>query len=196
MARVSLRDLREHLERLRKWTGLNYVLNVAYGKPRVSLQYAEGGQADVSPRLSSGELEKWLWAYQKGMEHFQELKELRRKFPAEDIEKPWMRNRGYRENPRLTKAQIERLADLLAYGPLHRKLIDDELEQMGWIEIYETFTEPDPVTGEPPYEAVWCVKGAGERLYDETGFVREHLQPLSWIRKREQRMKGRKYRGF
>lgn len=61
----------------------------------------------------------------------------------------------------LTPEELERLTDLMAYGPLVRRPIDESLEVAGWIEPY------DGDTG-----AVDAQPGAADILFDERGGVR------------------------
>lgn len=43
-----------------------HAVQVAYGRPRL-IRYVNPGQVDVSPRLPSGELERWIRAYLAGI---------------------------------------------------------------------------------------------------------------------------------
>lgn len=61
----------------------------------------------------------------------------------------------------LTPEELERLMDLMAYGPLTRQPIDESLEVAGWIEPYDGDTC-----------AVDAQPGAADILYDEHGRVR------------------------
>lgn len=48
--------------------GWHYAIEYAYGRPRLGLTDAKGCWRDVSPRLPSGQLAEWMWAYLKGVE--------------------------------------------------------------------------------------------------------------------------------
>ena len=54
--RTTRKDLNELCSHLRKVTGRDFHIGLAYGKPRLH----EGNGSDVSPRLKPGELMLWL----------------------------------------------------------------------------------------------------------------------------------------
>ena len=73
MRRVTRADLEQNAEVIRRITGDDsYSISYAYGQPR--LERARGSVA-VSPRLSTGELQRWIWAFVKGLHAPTEHKE-------------------------------------------------------------------------------------------------------------------------
>ncbi len=70
MARVTQKSLRELVEHTRKLTGLPIVIQWAYGRPRLHLEEFGGtGLSDLSPRLPTGQMEEWIYAFRQGFAH-------------------------------------------------------------------------------------------------------------------------------
>jgi len=64
--RVTPKDLEQLVRILRKRTGRDFEIEYAYGRPRLVVNR---GSTDVSPRLSTGELQRWIWAFMDGMDY-------------------------------------------------------------------------------------------------------------------------------
>jgi len=64
--RVTSKDLEQLVRILRKRTGRDFEIEYAYGRPRLVVNR---GSRDVSPRLSTGELQRWIWAFMDGMDY-------------------------------------------------------------------------------------------------------------------------------
>lgn len=60
---ITKTQIREAVESMRKQTGLDVSVGWAYGRPRV---YMDGESRDLSPRLSTGELDQWISAFMAG----------------------------------------------------------------------------------------------------------------------------------
>jgi hypothetical protein len=67
MGRVSEKDVRELAEHVAKVTGLPISAQWAYGRPRVELKVGPRIR-DLSPRLPTGQMQDWLFAFLKGFE--------------------------------------------------------------------------------------------------------------------------------
>lgn len=65
---TQLDEIARHLSRL---TGRNLVVEWAYSKPRLMEVHPNGDVSDISPRLPSGELARWMWAFEKGLTFIQ-----------------------------------------------------------------------------------------------------------------------------
>jgi hypothetical protein len=68
MARVSERDLAQTAIVVSNMTGLRFAIQWAYGKPRLIQWLPTGGERDVSPRLPSGQLQDWMYAFIAGID--------------------------------------------------------------------------------------------------------------------------------
>jgi hypothetical protein len=62
---TSKTDLNRAVERINRMHGLKLTVGWAYGKPRV---HNHDESRDISPRLPSGELLRWLHAFERGFE--------------------------------------------------------------------------------------------------------------------------------
>lgn len=63
--RTTKRELDRLAEMLNRRTGRDFEIEYAYGSPRLVVNR---GSTDVSPRLTAGQLEQWIWAFMKGMD--------------------------------------------------------------------------------------------------------------------------------
>ena len=70
MERITKADLRRQAEYMSRATGRDFTIGYAYGRPRL---YADAESREVSPRLSPGELSRWMHAYMDGYHHGQEV---------------------------------------------------------------------------------------------------------------------------
>ena len=68
MPRTTQKDLEQLVKILNRRTGgvHDFEIEYAYGRPRLVVNR---GSTDVSPRLSTGELQRWIWAFLEGMEY-------------------------------------------------------------------------------------------------------------------------------
>jgi len=84
MARTTMKELRGIVEMLKRITGVNYHIDVAYGRPRLMVSKHDwtGGVEEISPRLPRGELMKWMYAYIKGIQHQENITRWRAKYPV------------------------------------------------------------------------------------------------------------------
>lgn len=73
-----------------------------------------------------------------------------------------MRRRDYPVNRRLTEAEVARMRNILAMGPLHRQPVDAGLERKRWVEA-----------GDHP-DDIWPTEHAAQCFYDERGRVKQH----------------------
>lgn len=65
MTRITKRDLDGLCDTIKDTLGDDsYSVEYGYGKPRL---YRQNGSREVSPRLPSGELYQWMWAYLEGI---------------------------------------------------------------------------------------------------------------------------------
>lgn len=81
-----------------------------------------------------------------------------------------MARRDFPANKRLTAAEIERMQDLLAMGPLtYRPEVDDGLMDKRWAEVWE----PGRLD-----LGIGAVGNAARMFYDDRGRVRGH-----WVRR-------------
>lgn len=65
MARTSSKDLDNVARHLSAMAGKPYTVGWAYGRPRL---YTDGESTEVSPRLPSGQLLEWMYAFAKGFD--------------------------------------------------------------------------------------------------------------------------------
>jgi len=65
VARTSSKDLDNVAKHLSALAGKPYTVGWAYGKPRL---YTDGESTEVSPRLPSGQLLDWMYAFAKGFD--------------------------------------------------------------------------------------------------------------------------------
>jgi hypothetical protein len=63
MQRTTRKDLDQLAAELNRLTEGGYHIGHAYGQPRLEQATPEGGCRDISPRLPSGELFRWIKAY-------------------------------------------------------------------------------------------------------------------------------------
>ena len=66
--RTTPKDLDNMAAKLSKLTGTDLRISWAYGKPRLIRMLANGGEDEISPRLQSGELLQWMFAFEEGFE--------------------------------------------------------------------------------------------------------------------------------
>lgn len=63
--RTTHQELRDLAAMASRATGEEYTVEWAYGRPRL---YRAGGSIEVSPRLSTGDMAEWLYAFLAGID--------------------------------------------------------------------------------------------------------------------------------
>lgn len=77
MPRVTKAELESIAERLGRMLGRDLFIGYAYGRPRLQEQFTDTSVADISPRLPTGQLMEWMWAFAMGIEAGSKLRKSR-----------------------------------------------------------------------------------------------------------------------
>lgn len=65
MARTTEKDIRQLVQIMANRTGHSYMVQWAYGRPRI---HSGDGSRDVSPRLPTGQLKEWIHGFLTGVD--------------------------------------------------------------------------------------------------------------------------------